>query len=305
MAVAVVKSSKSKIPDNESCRGFLLYALITEIFLGFNALDMLGIVDQIKARLNELTFLRVQGNDRDSGIIRAYGCGYEREGQGKESCDCRRGRASVADHYDVHIVFAECSVIRTLTLVAEIEEPFVKFIADSLNIKDDLVVGESCAFVKFGISNAFAVCDHVVDGEPRMSVFEKLGAVDGAPADLTDKIKGFYGQTVIDGDMLRSFSRSAAGGRADAVDLLAAQTLCDGFAVKMSDLGETVFSVIGVSVSDKNNFHDCDRAFLEFYLFLFNSFIYPAVMIPVGNATIAMPIKDESILKILPISLVG
>ena len=85
---------------------------------------MLGIVDEIKARLYELTLLRIHGNDRDGGIIRADGCRDEGKRQRKEARDRRGGCAAVADHHDVHIVLAERSVIRTLALVAEVEKVF-------------------------------------------------------------------------------------------------------------------------------------------------------------------------------------
>ena len=231
------------------------YVLISEILLGFDALDMLGVIHHIEFRESELTLLSFEGNDRDGGVIRANDGEGKEKRQGEEMGERGGGSATVADHDDVIVVFAENAVILALALVAEIKKPLVEAVSDALDIIDDLIVGESGILFKLGIVKAFSVCDHIVDGEPGMSVFEKLGAVDGAPADLTDEIKGFYGQIVIDGDMLRSLSRSAAGGRADAGDLLMAKTLCNGFAVEMSDLGEAVFSVIGVSVSDKNDFH--------------------------------------------------
>lgn len=235
--------------------GIRMYVLISEILLGFDALDMLGVIHHIEFRESELTLLSFEGNDRDGGVICANdGKGKEKR-QGEEMGERGGGSATVADHDDVIVVFAENAVILALALVTEIKKPLVEAVSDSLDIIDDLVVGEAGILFKLGVVKAFSVCDHIIDCEPGMSVFEKLGAVDGAPADLTDEIKGFYGQIVIDGDMLRSLSCSAAGGRADAGDLLMAKTLCNGFAVEMSDLGEAVFSVIGVSVSDKNDFH--------------------------------------------------
>ena len=216
---------------------------------------MLGIVHHIEFGEGEMTFLAFDGDDGDGGIVRADDGEGEQEGEGKKVCERGGGSATVADHDDVAVVFAENAVVIALALVAEVEEPFVKSFRDLLYVVDDLVVRESGIFFEFGIVKVFTVFDHIVDREPRVAVFVKLCAVDRAPTDLSDEIKGLYGQIVIDGDMLCGLSCSAAGGGANTVDLFIFQAFRNGISVQMSDLGEAVFSVIGVSVSDKYDFH--------------------------------------------------
>ena len=52
---------------------------------------MLGIVHHIKFGEGEVTFLGFDGDDGDSGIIRAYDGQGEQKGEGKEVCECGRG----------------------------------------------------------------------------------------------------------------------------------------------------------------------------------------------------------------------
>ena len=66
----------SPVPVGALC--IMRYVLISEILLGFDALDMLGVVHHIEFWESKLALLSFKGDDRDGGVIRAN------DGKGKE-----------------------------------------------------------------------------------------------------------------------------------------------------------------------------------------------------------------------------